>query len=139
MRPLSLLCPLLILSATIALAQSNPVPFVNQPLIPMTVTPGGQGFILTVNGTGFASTALATWNGSTRVTSVISSTELQAQISAADVAKPGTVAVTVMNPKPGGGPSNIVLSDTDTNAVRSHGFDFEFFRDGRDSCGRLQQ
>jgi hypothetical protein len=109
MKPFRLLCPLSILFATIALAQSNPVPFVNQPLIPMTVKPGGQGLMLTVNGTGFASTALVTWNGSTRVTSVISSTELQAQISAADVAKPGTASVTVVNPHPGGGTSNAVF------------------------------
>jgi hypothetical protein len=108
-KPPRLLCALLILFATIAFAQTNPVPLVNQPLIPMTVTPGGQGFILTVNGTGFASTALVTWNGSTRVTSFISGTELQAQISAADVAKPGAPSVAVMNPGPGGGPSNVVF------------------------------
>ncbi len=34
---------------------ANPVPFVNQPLTPMTVAPGSGQFTLTVNGTGFVS------------------------------------------------------------------------------------
>ena len=33
-----------------ALAQStNPIPFINDPLVPTTVAPGGSGFTLTVN------------------------------------------------------------------------------------------
>jgi hypothetical protein len=109
MKPLYVLCSFIILFGTIATAESNPIPLVNQPLIPMTIKPGSQGFTLTVTGTGFASTAVVTWNGSTRVTSFISSTELQAQISAADVAKPGTASVAAVNPSPGGGTSNVVF------------------------------
>ena len=33
----------------------NPVPFVNQPLVPSAVAPGGPDFTLTVNGPGFVS------------------------------------------------------------------------------------
>ena len=35
------------------LAQSNPVPLINQPLVPEATAPGGPAFTLTVNGTGF--------------------------------------------------------------------------------------
>jgi hypothetical protein len=47
-------------------AQSNPVPLINQPLVPDAVAPGGQGFMLTVNGTGFVSGSVVNWNGNPR-------------------------------------------------------------------------
>jgi len=115
MKPLCFL-PSLILLVGAALAQTNPVPLVNQPLIPTTVKPGNNQFTLTINGSGFASTAVVMWNGSTRITSFISSRELQAQISAADVATPGTASVSVMNPAPGGGTSNVVFFPVQTRA-----------------------
>ena len=115
MKPLRLLSSLVLLVGA-ALAQTNPVPLVNQPLIPMTVKPGSNQFTLTINGTGFASTAVVMWNGSTRITSFISSRQLQAQISAADVATPGTASVSVMNPAPGGGTSNAVFFPIQTPA-----------------------
>ena len=42
MKLLRLLCPLVFLG-TVAVAQRNPVPvpLINQPLVPMTVKPGG--------------------------------------------------------------------------------------------------
>jgi len=103
------LCFSSILFATIALAQSNPVPFISQPLVPATVKPGHKGFTLTVNGTGFASTAVVNWDGSPRTTSVISGNQLQAKIDAKDVTKAGTASVSVTNPAPGGGTSNAVF------------------------------
>jgi hypothetical protein len=110
MKPLRLLLGLItILCSVAAVAQSNPVPLINQPLIPVTVKPGQAGFTLTVNGSGFASTAVVNWNGSTRATQFFSSSQLKATIDAADVAQPGTAFVTVTNPTPGGGTSNPVL------------------------------
>src|SRR5262249_50741859 len=89
-------------------AQNNPVPFVNQPLIPDTIRPGGPGFKLTVTGTGFAPGAVVNWNGSPRVTTVVSSSKLVALINATDVPGFETAAVTVANPAPGGGTSNVI-------------------------------
>jgi hypothetical protein len=40
-------------AATLGVAQTNPVPLVNLPLVPDAVAPGSPGFTLTVNGTGF--------------------------------------------------------------------------------------
>jgi hypothetical protein len=99
----------MVLTGAIALAQTNPVPFVSQPLVPATVKPGSGAFSLVVNGTGFTSSSIVNWNGTTRVTEFISSSSLKALINAADVAKPGTASVTVTTPGPGGGTSNVVL------------------------------
>jgi hypothetical protein len=96
---------LIILCGTL-LAQTNPVPFVNQPLVPETAAPAGNGFTLTVNGTGFVSGAVVKWNGSSRSTTFVSSSKLKATIPASDIASAMTAAVTVTNPAPGGGTSD---------------------------------
>ena len=101
-------CLFVILVSAMLDAQSNPVPLINQPLVPGSAAPGSSGFALTVNGTGFASGAVVNWNGSPRVTVLNSSSSLQATIGAADVAMAGTASVTVANPAPGGGTSNVV-------------------------------
>src|ERR1017187_4467607 len=89
-------------------AQGNPVPFLNQPLSPVSAAPGGSGFTMTVTGTNFASGAFLNWNGSSRTTTVLSSSSLQATISAADIAHATTASITVVNPFPHGGSSNVV-------------------------------
>lgn len=97
-----------ILMSTIGLAQSNPIPLLNQPLVPASVVPGSGKFTLTINGTGFVSGAVVKWNGASRVTTVISGSEVRATINASDVATAKTASVTVKNPAPGGGTSNVV-------------------------------
>jgi VCBS repeat protein/HYDIN/CFA65/VesB family protein/FG-GAP repeat protein len=88
---------------------SNPVPFVNNPLVPNAAVPGGAGFTLTVNGTGFVSGSIVKWNGTAVATTFVNSEQLHATISAAQIANPGTASVTVVNPNPGGGTSNPTL------------------------------
>jgi len=90
------------------LPQSNPVPFVNIPLVPVSARPGSKSFTLTVNGTGFAPTAVVNWNGVALPTIAISSSQLQAVVSASHVAKASTASVTVVNPTPGGGKSDVI-------------------------------
>ncbi len=92
-----------------AVISANPVPLINQPLVPDAIKPGGAGFTLIVNGTGFVSGSVAKWNGSTRTTTFVSSSKLRASIPASDIAKPSTAFVTVTNPAPGGGMSNVVF------------------------------
>ena len=91
---------------TVSLAQSNPVPLANQPLAPMTVTPGGPDFILTLNGTGFVSGAVVTWDGAPLATQFVSSSQLTARVPSANIAIPQTDKIRVTNPSPGGGVSN---------------------------------
>lgn len=102
-----LLCFLVALASAQLLAQSA-VPLVNQPLVPDTAIPGGAAFTLTVSGTGFASSAVVNWNGSPRATTFVSSTQLTAAILATDIVAASTAAVTVTNPAPGGGTSEVV-------------------------------
>jgi hypothetical protein len=91
------------------LAQSNPIPFLNQPLVPTAVAPGSPEFTLTVNGTGFVSGAVVKWNGAPLATSFVSYSRLMAAVPAASIATASTVNVTVTNPAPGGGTSSSVL------------------------------
>lgn len=88
---------------------ANPVPFVNQPLIPDTVAPGGSGFTLTVDGTGFVSGATVNFNGTPVTTTFISANQLSASVPASSVSAPGTASITVLNPGPGGAFSNAIL------------------------------
>lgn len=108
MRSIANVLGFLLLAGTL-LAQTNPVPFVSQPLVPTTVAPGSAGFTLTINGTGFVSGSVVNWNGSPRTTTFVSTSELTATILATDVLIAGTASVTVHNPAPGGGGSNPAL------------------------------
>ena len=101
-------CLMVLSLATVsgAFAQ-NPVPVINQPLVPDAVTPGGSAFTLTVNGSGFVPGSVLNWNGSARTTTFVTKSELTARILSTDIMKPGTAAVTVVNPMPGGGRSNV--------------------------------
>lgn len=87
----------------------NPVPLINNPLVPAGAIPGGPAFTLTVNGTGFVSGATVNWNGTARTTAFVSSSQLTAAIPASDIVTPTTASVTVMNPGPGGGRSNVAF------------------------------
>jgi len=102
------ICAVLLLCAGTAIG-ANPVPFVNQPLVPDAAAPGGPGFTLTVNGTGFVPSSIVLWNGSPQATQFVSQGQLTATIPATDVAKAGTASVTVFSPAPGGGASRTLF------------------------------
>src|SRR5207249_4766670 len=76
--------------ADLHLWAQNPVPLVNQPLVPAAAAPGGPGFTLTVNGTGFVSGSVVNWNASPRPTTFVSGSQLTASIAAADIETAGT-------------------------------------------------
>jgi Tol biopolymer transport system component len=87
---------------------SNPVPSVAS-LSPASVVAGGSGFTLTVAGSGFVSGSTVRWNGSDRPTTFASSTQLTAAIAASDIASSVTIQITVFNPVPSDGVSNLAL------------------------------
>lgn len=87
---------------------ANPVPFLNQPLVPTAVAPGSNGLTLSVGGTGFVSAATVNFNRAPLTTTFVDTEHLTAMVPAADVANAGTAEVTVVNPAPGGGSSNVV-------------------------------
>ena len=84
-------------SGTLLMAQI-PIPFINQPLMPMTVAPGSTGLTLTLNGTGFMPGSVVNWNGNPLVTTYVSASRLTAAVPAPNVANPLTAFVTVVNP-----------------------------------------
>lgn len=100
------LCLFALLAGAAALAQTNPVPFVNQPLVPTATAPGGPQFTLTVNGTGFVSASVVNWNSTPLATTFVTSSRLTAIVPTANIASPGTATITVTNPAPGGGTSS---------------------------------
>jgi len=85
----------------------NPVPLINQPLSPDAAVPGGAAFTLTVSGNGFVSGSVVHWNGSARATNFVSNSMLTASILATDIASLNTASLTVVNPAPGCGTSNV--------------------------------
>ncbi|MGE0126509.1 MAG: PKD domain-containing protein [Blastocatellales bacterium] len=92
---------------TFTVTQPNPVPSISS-LSPNTATEGGSGFTLTVNGSGFVNGSVVRWDGQDRVTTFQNSTQLKAQILASDIIGIGQASVTVFNPTPGGGVSNVL-------------------------------
>jgi FG-GAP-like repeat/Putative Ig domain len=88
--------------------RGNPVPFLNQPLVPTAVSPASAGFTLSVSGAGFMPAATVDFNRVPLTTAFVDTEHLTATVPAANVANAGTIAVTVVNPAPGGGSSNVV-------------------------------
>jgi predicted outer membrane repeat protein len=99
-----------LLKFTLSAPGQNPVPSIAT-LVPASAPAGGAAFTLTVNGSNFIAGSKLRWNGADRTTSFVSATQLTAQIGAADIAQPGPVGITVVNPGPGGGSSNAATFD----------------------------
>lgn len=59
--------------------RQNPVPQINQPLVPEAALPGSSGLTLTVNGAGFVRRSEVMWNGERRPTKFVNSTQLLAK------------------------------------------------------------
>jgi hypothetical protein len=108
MKFVRFVCLFILFAITTVLAQTNPVPFVNQPLVPMSVAPGGPGFTLTVNGTGFVSTSTINWNGTPLSTTFVNGSQLTATVPAANITTASTASITVSSPSPGGGASGVM-------------------------------
>ena len=86
----------------------NAIPFINRPLVPTAVSPGNNSFVLKVSGTSFVSGATIDFNGASLATTFVDSEHVSATVPAANVATARTASVTVVNPAPGGGQSNVV-------------------------------
>jgi outer membrane protein assembly factor BamB len=66
---------------------------------------GSPGFTLNLSGSAFASQSTGQLNGSARPTTFVSPTQIAMQISTADIARAGTLQITVSNAGGGGGVS----------------------------------
>jgi hypothetical protein len=109
---------LALISAAMAQIQPSPTPFINQPLVPDAAKPGSGAFTLKVQGTAFGSGSVIRWNDKKLKTTFVSNTELTARVAASEIAKAGTATVTVKNPSPGGGFSNVAYFQVTTQAKK---------------------
>ncbi len=95
-------------AANLAAQPVNPIPFVNQPLVPTNVAPGSPELALTVNGTQFVPTLVVNWNGTPLSTAFVNVHQLVADVHASALASASTASVTVSSPAPGGGTSSAI-------------------------------
>lgn len=94
------------------LAIQNPVPVITS-VSPATFEAGATPTSLSVTGRAFVTGSKILINGAPRTTAPASGTQLMMQITAADLAVGGVNQVQVLNPGPGGGPSNILTFAVD--------------------------
>jgi hypothetical protein len=83
----------------------NPAP-ASHSSSPATVTHGSGNTLLTVHGSGFVPGSVVNWNNKAFSAKYVNETEMTVYVPKAAVAAPGTAAVVVKNPTPGGGKSN---------------------------------
>lgn len=100
--------------SSLSTTNATPVP---QSAIPSNITAGSDGFTIFLTGTGFVSSSqgvtFAYWNGAPRSTIFNATTnQLAVQIPASDVVTAGVGDITLVNPPPGGGPSQNGLDFT---------------------------
>jgi hypothetical protein len=88
------------------LTVNNPAPVIAS-LTPSVTLAGSGSLTLTVNGTGFNASSVVRFANSNRATTFISTSQLTAQLTADDMRTAGVFALTVFNPTPGGGTSNV--------------------------------
>jgi len=86
---------------------SNPTPGISS-LSPSTTTAGGPDFEFIINGSNFVQTSSVIWNATPLATSFIKSGQLAAWVPASLIATSGNVDVTVFNPAPAGGTSQVL-------------------------------
>ncbi len=86
-------------------ATNNPVPFITS-ISPVSATPGGSSFTLTVNGVNFVGTSIVNWGSTALSTTYVSAEQLTATVTSTLIAGGGTGWITVSNP--GVAKSNVV-------------------------------
>lgn len=86
----------------------NQLPQISAHPDPYMIPSGGPGFQLDVRGIAFTPASVVQWNGVPRPTKFVNRYELYATIPASDIAQAGTVMLSVVNPGPDGGTSNVV-------------------------------
>lgn len=97
---------------TSLLSQPNPVPLINQPLVPSSAAPGSHGLTLAVNGTGFVPASVVNWNGSELSTTYVNAHQLLAEVPASDLASASTASVTVSSSLSGVGSNAVPFAIT---------------------------
>ncbi len=91
-------------SNSISIAVLSPTPVLTA-ISPSSIIAGAPSFLLTLTGANFTGSLTVIVNGVSHATSGSSGPTLSVNLNAAEVANPGSLAVTVVTPAPGGGTS----------------------------------
>jgi hypothetical protein len=83
----------------------NPKP-VSHSSSPAAITHGSGNVLLTVRGSGFVPGSVVNWNDTPFYGKYVSENEMTVYVPKKAIATPGTAALVVKNPTPGGGESN---------------------------------
>jgi hypothetical protein len=95
---------------------------------PNLVQAGSGDFTLTVNGSGFNENSIVNLGGNALATTFVRSSQITADVTAAEIANYGWAPVTVTNPSPGGGTSQVQpLTMYDLVSVPASGLLFDPF------------
>jgi trimeric autotransporter adhesin len=110
-------------STAVSLPVNNPFPQINSLSPPTVLSSATPPVTITVNGSGFVPNSAVQVNGAARTTTFLSNSQLTFQLAAADLASTQEIAVTVVNPSPGGGTAPAgelsVLAPTSTPVIAS--------------------
>ncbi len=95
---------------TVLEAGQNPAPSLTQlePALLVTQGAAATSLVVKITGANFIEGAQAAWNGAPRSTKFISDHELEVTLTAGDVGPVGSGGLSVVNPAPGGGSSNVL-------------------------------
>ena len=94
-------------SVSVTFTINNPQPS-GISVFPPSLPAGSNALTLNVTGTGFVNGCVVLVGGASRKTTFESPTSLQALLLPGDLAKGGTLDITVMNPPPGGGTTGVI-------------------------------
>ncbi|RPJ86861.1 MAG: choice-of-anchor D domain-containing protein, partial [Acidobacteria bacterium] len=109
------------MTAEVALAgagvtAANPVPAISG-LSPASAIAGAAAFTLTINGSNFMAGSVVRWDGAARATTYVNAGQVRASIAATDLVAEDVVGVSVFNPAPAGGASNLAFFTIDPNPI----------------------
>ena len=93
-------------SNSLTFSVMNPVPTISS--LSPTHSAAGAAINLTVTGTNFLASSVVTFNGKNEPTTFVSATQLTAAVPASDAIGTSPATVSVSNPSPGGGASQIL-------------------------------
>jgi hypothetical protein len=91
-------------SGTIALAVTNPLPAIAS-ISPSSLNAGSPATTVDIAGSGFVTTTRVLVNGALRSATFTSATSMKVALASTDLANAGSLAITAVNPGPGGGVS----------------------------------
>jgi hypothetical protein len=94
-------------SGSVNFTINNPLPSLSS-VSPSIMTAGDAASALTVNGSGYNGNSIVRINGIDRGTTFVNDTQLTVEITGADLSAAGTLSISVINPAPGGGISEVV-------------------------------